>query len=361
LSHLVDGDTIEDAINIVLSTLMQVSKKAHSAPDRKILAAVLIYIATGCAGSSAQQTGHGVTYYGQSASGASPTTRSLPSSSPASSVGSNDDSPQASGPQQTKIYFTREAGSNHMLVNAEINNRPLIMMFDTGAAACFIGKNQLAELGIKAPSGPAHGLAHGIGSTGGVSAWGIRATIKVGNLVRQNCPMGVTDELSMHPLLGQSFFGGYTYSIDQGANCITLRRTGVNTSTASAPSRQYVVPFVREGNELVVTATINGHPYPMYLDTGASTTLFSQSDLQKLGITLPDEAPVTRVSGIAGTTTARILAINHMQLGPVDRSDAQVMVIEQSAIHKPLLGQPFFEGWELQVDNATQQILFTRR
>lgn len=268
-------------------------------------------------------------------------------------------SSSTSGPDSTKVYFTR--WGNSMLVNAEINNRPMTMLFDTGASACVVGKNHLAQLGIKPPVGAPTGTTYGIGASGSVRMWTTRATIKVGQLVKNNCPILVQEELSGYPLLGQTFFGGYTYSIDAGANCITLRRNGVNTSTASAPSTQYVVPFVREGNEIVVTAYVNGRSCSMYVDTGAQLICFSQHDLQKLNVQIPGDAPVTLLSGIAGTTAARAITINRITLGPVDRSNVPVSVMDQSAISRPLLGQPFFEGWELQIDNAHHQIFFIRR
>jgi clan AA aspartic protease (TIGR02281 family) len=313
--------------------------------------------------SAQSSSGRGVTYFGQS-SGSSQTRSSSVSSSSAysgSSWAGAGSSSQALGPDQARVYFTHEGNSNAILVNAEINNRPLTMIFDTGASTCALGKNHLADLGIKPPSGKPAGFVYGVGSAGRVPVWASRVTIKVGQLVQQNCPVTVQEELNGYPLLGQPFFSGYTYSIDEGTKCITFKRKGINTSVASVPSSQHVVPFVREGRELVVSVKVNERSYPMYLDTGAEVLLFSQRDLQRLGITIPDYAPTGIIQGVAGSTVARRVFIDRLQLGPVDKSEVPIMVVAESSIGRPLLGRPFFEGWEVQIDNANSQILFTRR
>jgi hypothetical protein len=48
-------------------------------------------------------------------------------------------------------------------------------------------------------------------------------SLKVGKITKENFQIGVLDNSDMdHPLLGQSFFGGYRVSVDAPAKVIRL-------------------------------------------------------------------------------------------------------------------------------------------
>jgi predicted aspartyl protease len=268
-------------------------------------------------------------------------------------------------PDQCRIPFEKDQGL--LFINAYFNNRPLRMVFDTGAEVVALGKNHLRELGINAPEGKPIGQASGVGSTSGVNVWDMRMNVKVGSIERPNFRCMIQESMPTPPLLGQSFFRDFEYTIDyngsdkeHGNICFTKKGSNL-ASAASMQASGYSVPFQREGNEMVVTATINGKPYPMFFDTGASGCTFSEKQLQELNIQIPDDAVVEQHIGIGGATTGHRFAIQSLRLGPIDKRDMQISATHASNMRHPLLGQTFYGDWQYTIDNAKSVINFVRR
>ena len=259
-------------------------------------------------------------------------------------------------PNEAKIYFTRERDS--LMVDTEVNNRSMKMVFDTGASSCVLGKNHLQQLNITPPSGGPTGAVVGVGSSGVVPTWNLPVRLKVGNIVRDNFQVTVQDYLPTDPLLGQTFFRDFEYTIDNGANSISFRKKG---QAGSSTRDNYTIPFTKEGNEIVVNVEVNGRPCPMYFDTGAEKISFGKEQLQRLGLSIPEDAREGTSTGIGGSTKSYSFAIQRMRLGPIDKSDVEVSVTEAANIGKPLLGQNFYKDWQYTIDNDHHLIKFVRR
>lgn len=290
---------------------------------------------------------------------------SMPSIGGSGSSGGASD--LASLPQEARVYFKREG--NALMVNAELNNRPIEMVFDTGAETCAFGKNHLRELGLPLPQGAPTGYAVGVGDGGAIPSWSMRADLKVGTIHRKNLPISVQENLPGEPLLGQTFFKDFHYTIDNGANSIhfvikqtpraaTVASRGYSPSAATAD--RYSVPFTRVGREMIVTAEVNGKPIKMIFDTGASATVFTAEHMQQLGISIPEDAEAERHIGIAGETAGVAFPVSRMRLGPIEKSSFQISVI-QGMNGYPLLGQTFYGDWQYSIDNANGMIRFVRR
>ncbi|MBK7838745.1 MAG: clan AA aspartic protease [Candidatus Obscuribacter sp.] len=86
-------------------------------------------------------------------------------------------------PDECRVYCTRE--SNCLVLDARISNRPIKMIFDTGAESTVLGKNHLAELGLPAPTGNPIGTTMGVGEGGGQRCWQSNLEITVGNITRK--------------------------------------------------------------------------------------------------------------------------------------------------------------------------------
>jgi clan AA aspartic protease (TIGR02281 family) len=285
--------------------------------------------------------------------------------SPGRSGNDEDNGELASSATSTKLYYRLPhdgQGGTAFIVRAQINGRPIDMNFDTGASTIALGKNHLAQLGLppiphnQEPSG----FSSGVGSAGLNKIWDIRADLKLGDFVIKNCPMMVQEYLSGDPLLGQTAFKHFAYTIDYGSKSITLTRKDAYTAS-TGPAGAYSVPFAREGNELVVDAVINGRAYKCYFDTGAMHTAFSARDMVKLGIEIPDDAQPARFSGVSGSTAGAIFPIQSMKVGPIERRHFEIAVLQSANMGRPLLGQNFYEGWQYTVDNAANVIRFVRR
>jgi clan AA aspartic protease (TIGR02281 family) len=264
-------------------------------------------------------------------------------------------------PDDCKVYF--EPQGNNLLIDAYVNNRPLKMLFDTGAEAVVIGKNHLQELGIQAPEGAATGFSYGVGAGGAQKTWQTRATIKIGQIERQNFPIIVQENMPTLPLLGQTFFKDFQYSIergmgDNGNGSIHFRKKA--SSQAGASNGSETVPFIRQGNEMVVSVQINGKTTPMYFDTGAEHCVFSATQLERIGVQVPDDAQVGMSMGIAGATRTRIFTIARMRLGNVEKTDVPVSVVDDYKMAFPLLGQTFFGDLRYELDNQAHALKIRR-
>lgn len=262
-------------------------------------------------------------------------------------------------PEQSTIYFTKSRGN--LYVDAFIDENPIKMVFDTGASVTMLGKNHLDSLGIEPPEGPPVGTAAGVGGSGTVRLWTMRVDLTVGDITRRNFPITVAERREV-PLLGETFFNEFTYTINEEDQSISLARK--NSSYAEETSSYvegYAVPFTVEGNEMVVTARVNGRPYKMYFDTGAAVTVFSMGDLQKLQISVPPGATAGIASGIGGQSRSVQFPIDRLSLGPIEKYDFSITAVESTTIPRPLLGQTFYSGWEYTIDNKNKVIRLVRQ
>jgi len=257
-------------------------------------------------------------------------------------------------PSEGKIYFERVGNSQH--IEAEVNGRRTSMVFDTGAESCVFGKNHLQALGIAPPSGPPTGLSYGVGS-GGVGTWTMPVTLKVGNIERSNFQIHVQQSMPTEPLLGQTFFKDFEITTDPGDSSIHFKKKGTTGSQTSG----YDVPFRRMGNEIIVLVQVNGKNCPMIFDTGADLICFSPPQVSALGLSIPDDAQEGFSTGIGGTTRTVRFNVDRIKMGPIDKSNVEVSVVEKSALDLPLLGQNFFKDWQFSIDSERNVIHFVRR
>lgn len=270
----------------------------------------------------------------------------------------------ASLPNQSKVYYTREG--NLLIVPGYLNGREQKFIYDTGAEVCSLGFNHLDALQIARPQGNPTGGVSGVGSTESIPTWGMHLDIKIGTIERRNFPCIVQKNMPVkYPLLGETFFHDFTYTIDKSAGnenegSITFVKRGA-PGTVSHARDNYSVPFVREGNEIVVPVEVNGKQTQMYFDTGAHGVTFTRRQLEALGIKIPDDAAVETSLGVGGQSTAYGFNVARMKCGPIDKSDVRVSATDSAKMNYGLLGQNFFGDWQVTVDYQSKLLHFLRR
>jgi clan AA aspartic protease (TIGR02281 family) len=264
-------------------------------------------------------------------------------------------------PDDCRVYYTLEG--NSFIVDVYVNGRPMKMIFDTGASICAFGKNNLSAVGIAPPSGKPTGAVVGVGEGGEQATWDMEVDLKLGPIERRHFPIAVQNQLGLHPLLGQTFFQDFTYTIDNGAQSIHFvkKRNKSGSIYADVSRDPYAVPFVRERNELAVTVEINGKPAKMYFDTGAAVVTLTKRQCQSLGVTIPEDAQTTTVNGIAGESRARVFNLSSIKLGGITKRDFQIVVPDDEAAGVGLLGQTFYNDHQYTIDYERGLIHFLRR
>lgn len=261
-------------------------------------------------------------------------------------------------PRESVVKFERRG--NHQVVEAQVNGRSVEMYFDTGAADCAFGKNQLQEMGVAPPSGPSTGRAIGVGSSSPVDTWDMPVTFKVGNMEFHNFPISVQENLPTLPLLGQTFFKNFEVATDNVAGTITFRKKEATARFDKYDKRN--VPFRKDSRNgatiMVVSAKVNGHPCDMYFDTGAGGVVFTLEQLRNLGMEIPADAEAGESGGIGGSTTSHHFHVNDIELGPLFKENVDVSVVNDAKMRFPLLGQTFFRDAEYNIDYVHNVIHF---
>jgi predicted aspartyl protease len=236
------------------------------------------------------------------------------------------------------------------------------MIFDTGAPTVFIGKNQMEEAGIPTPKSPPNSQSGGSSSSGTVPAWLLPMKVKLGQ-VERFVPVQIVETNQSHALLGQSYAGQFEYTIDTGAKRIHFKQRGYNNN---ANRNAYEVPYTyREaGNRVIVTVEVNGKPGQYIFDTGntaSGISFFSPAQALKYGVKIPDDAANMVTTGVTGSSIAKAFTVNRAKLGPIDKVDLPVSVSNLEIGELPLLGQPFWQGYEYTINHQKRVIEFVRR
>lgn len=113
----------------------------------------------------------------------------------------------------------------HMIVNTLVNGKPCEMIFDTGAGGvCAFSLAHLKKLNIDIPSDYRKERHSGVG--GDTMGYGFQVdSIKMGPIVQYSPWVSAIEDTHMdRPLLGQQFFGEYTYSIDSENKLIHFKK-----------------------------------------------------------------------------------------------------------------------------------------
>jgi predicted aspartyl protease len=251
------------------------------------------------------------------------------------------------------VYF--ENLGNNLLVQALINNRKVPMLFDSGAAGCTIGLEQMKELGLKPPEGPPTGRAGGVGDGHTTGTWQMNVSIKVGTIEKRNFPLMVIENSSVPALLGQTFFREYTYSIDNAAKSIRFKPKQAGGTATARGNDGSGIPFTREGNHIIIDVAFNGKTIPCYLDTGAGETLLSIYHCKQIGLNIPEDAENSMSQGVAGISVNKTFPVSRVSCGPISKNDLTVSVTKNPLPH-PLLGQNFFGNLRYEVDDENHLI-----
>jgi predicted aspartyl protease len=255
-------------------------------------------------------------------------------------------------PDTATVPFSRGV-NNHIFVNALINGRPMKVMFDTGAASCFFGRSELNNAGVSyVPTGETAAV-RGVGSQT-VRCDQADLEITLGDITRKTTCLIAVPSAHTEPLIGQTFFKDFRYDIDTTAGVIHFRKKGSRNREAYDTIN---IPFTEAGNNIVVTAKVNGIECPMFFDTGAFGNLFSFGVWRQMGLSIPSDAEMVVTKGVGGFARGYRFKVGRIELGSIIKTNVEV-VVSQSAPPIPLLGQTFFKDKQFSIDNENHVIRF---
>jgi hypothetical protein len=144
---------------------------------------------------------------------------------------------------------------------------------------------------------------------------------------------------------------------------LTVPRSGPSAGGGAAPQARTgqpaVVPFTREGNHIVVEASVNGaSPIKLILDTGAELSKIPLAQATRLGIDV-GRGLLIPVAGIGGVVTVPLVEIQSLRIGDAEVRDLEVTLQDLPTLgDKGLLGADFLGEYQVNIDYARNRVTF---
>lgn len=286
-------------------------------------------------------------------------------SSASQPAGSDENAIDPKLPKECDVRCQKEHGD--IWVEPTINGRTLRMVLDTGAPGVTVGREQLEEIGLQAPTGKPTGQTGGSSNSTQIDYWTMKAKVKLG-AIEKEMTIKVLEKNGASPLLGQSFFKDFEYTIDQGAGNIHFRQRGLNSGGNVRNS--IAIPFEfrkKAGSRIVVQLEINGKVHPVMFDTGNSAyalSFESKKQAEAFGAHIPEDAETSSTRGVSGSGSVKVFTVAHLRLGSIDKynvvCDANESV-DGDEEGLPLLGEPFWKDYQYTVDMKNKILHFVRR
>ena len=290
--------------------------------------------------------------------------------------------PAEPAPAAVKTFLEREGfgGSplqrrfgNHLFVTTIMNGRRTALMIDTGSPRTLIDRGTSHSLGlaVQGTKVPVGGIWGRKPEHYGVSKL---TTLMMGNCAFMDVPITVADESQINKVRGphlDGLFGAHEMSkfgmvIDCARQMIYVNPKGPSPATTQKLAeflggRGFTRIPMRfdDQHHLAIEAALNGHPTPLIVDTGASTTLLASSVAHACAVSL---SPLTiRIRD----TTAGIVPLNigHVQqltLGDLQIPNAEVVVADiAKEAGAGLLGEEYL-SWNFAIVDVGGMNLFLR-
>ncbi len=119
---------------------------------------------------------------------------------------------------------------------------------------------------------------------------------------------------------------------------------------------------VSEGGSLMVHVTVGDSSIDMVLDSGASVVCLPADAAEKLGVTVPADAPAMRLVLADGRTiAARRVSLPQVRIGQFEAERVDAAVLDASAVNaEPLLGMSFLSHFRFEIDTADRTLKLLR-
>lgn len=248
---------------------------------------------------------------------------------------------------------------NHLFVSANINGKRTALFVDTGAPATLIDKNSVGTLGLST-----RGTNVNYGGVFG-KRWEHFAVSKLNSVAMGNCtitnvPVALADESDMNSQSNLTHIDGlfgaremlkFGMVIDCSRQMLYISPTG----PSAAVSQQLAALLTGRGftriplrltasHHFEASASINGHPTRVIVDTGASTTLLEKEIAVQDGVT-PGTFGGFRMTSDAGEGRRVSLSsgfVKELQIGDFKIPNAEVTLapISPSMLRSKASGEP---------------------
>ncbi len=259
--------------------------------------------------------------------------------------------PKPAGSAQYEALPLRRSAQDHLLVRAEINGKPAIMVVDTGAPVSAIALNRRAYFGMKPITGKSR-IPSRLSINGAFNAVVIAHNLRLGALNLVDEPMvtinlGTLREDSaagtgqgMDGIIGTDILSPTKAIIDCARQMLILKMDPFATGPVPGygfSGYRRVPMHESDGYNLYVDGSVNGRPAKLMVDTGAFATLLHSTFVHSMKIPLRNTA--FRSSGVnLKERGVKIANITRLSIGSMDMRSSMVGVINlEGLIHGRLL------------------------
>jgi hypothetical protein len=131
----------------------------------------------------------------------------------------------------------------------------------------------------------------------------------------------------------------------------TLEKTGVGTT--------HILRFQRASHEISVDVTLDDHSHCVFkVDTGASLNTVPAWVVRELGIEIGPDTPRISLVGISGKPAlVPLIVMPTVRVGDVLVENVEMAVLD--TMNEGLLGMPFFNHFQVQIDPAHGELRLT--
>jgi clan AA aspartic protease (TIGR02281 family) len=129
---------------------------------------------------------------------------------------------------------------------------------------------------------------------------------------------------------------------------------------ASVASGRATIRF-RPGRPIMAVARVNGSAVvSLMIDTGAAITAIHASVLRALGVNLR-EAPIVSVYGVGGTSQARAVVLDRLEVGGATVAPLRIVVLSTALPGQGVIGQDFLSHFSVNMDNQSGTLTLNAR
>ncbi len=269
----------------------------------------------------------------------------------------------------------RASNSRLFLVDIAVNDKPALMLLDTGASQTVFSPAAAARLGL-----PAATLLDTDRMVGGGGEIPVRATsvrsiafgqVRLGPgrvyLLPELQTAAGSGELGYDGMLGNDVLGRYQLDLDFSHQTVRLYDGKLCTGALpNWPAEASVVPMTsRFGPNLVtVTGVLDGLPVTTVLDTGWEAIDVGAATARKLNVG-PEQSKADRLLRVYGigpnVVTERLHRFKALQIGAMTLPDPDIAISpEQFEQSMMLVGDPVLSTRRVWIDYPGRQVHFGR-
>lgn len=251
------------------------------------------------------------------------------------------------------------SNQNHLLIHAYINDKPALMVLDTGAPVTAIAINRRTHFALK-PIPGASQIPPRVKINGAFNSVGIAKSFRLGGLTLVDQPMVAVDlsgsshaarmthEPQIDGILGADILFPLGAVLDCQEQTLVLKMDP--NRRGGFPGADYrgfrSMPIhVSSGDNLYVDGKVNGAPAQLMVDTGAFATLLHRPFVRRMKIPTR-ETPFSSSGVNVGRDGVQIAFIKRLSVGTLEIRGKEVGVIDlEGLIHGGLLqGTPPVAG-----------------